>query len=146
MKGHTMDRPGILIIDDDRNLRRTLSDILTANEYQTFAVASGTEGLTVLESHCIKLAPVDLDLPDISGIEVLDRIKANTPSTEAIILTGNATLASAIEATNSGAFSYLVKPYDIEQLLVNIRRAIEKGDARENIADIGWTLRRRTPS
>ncbi len=129
-----MDRTGILIIDDDTNLRRTLSDILTANEYQTFAVASGTEGLTVLESHCIKLALVDLDLPDISGIEVLNRIKANTPSTEAIILTGNASIASAIEATNSGAFSYLVKPYDIEQLLVNIRRAIEKGDARENIA------------
>ena len=128
-----MDRPGILIIDDDRNLRRTLSDILTANGYDTFAVASGTDGLTLLKHHCIKLALVDLDLPDISGIEVLDQIKAITPSTEAIILTGNATLTSAIEATNRGAFSYLVKPYEIEILLLTIRRAIEKGDAQEKI-------------
>jgi diguanylate cyclase (GGDEF)-like protein len=132
-KGHTMDRPGILIIDDDRNLRRTLSDILTANGYDAFAVASGTEGITLLKHHCIKLALVDLNLPDISGIEVLEHIKVNTPSTETIILTGNATLASAIEATNRGAFSYLVKPYDIEQLLFNIRRAIEKGDVQEKI-------------
>jgi diguanylate cyclase (GGDEF)-like protein len=80
------------------------------------------------------LVLVDLDLPDISGIEVLARIKTNAPAIEAIILTGNATLTSAIEATNSGAFSYLVKPYEIEQLLLTIRRAIEKGAAEETIA------------
>jgi DNA-binding NtrC family response regulator len=129
-----MENPGILIIDDDRNLRRTLSDILIANGYVTFAAASGTEGLALLERHCIMLVLVDLDLPDISGIEVLARIKTNAPAIEAIILTGNATLTSAIEATNSGAFSYLVKPYEIEQLLLTIRRAIEKGAAEETIA------------
>jgi diguanylate cyclase (GGDEF)-like protein len=134
MKGHAMQRPGILIIDDDRNLRKTLSDILTANGYETHTAASGSEGLALLERQCVKLALIDLDLPDISGIEVLDRIKANTPSTEAIILTGNATLTSAIDATNRGAFSYLVKPYEIEQLLLNIRRAMEKGEAEGKIA------------
>jgi diguanylate cyclase (GGDEF)-like protein len=129
-----MEKPSILIIDDDHNLRRTLCDILTANGYITHAAISGTEGLTLLEEHCIKLALIDLNLPDISGIEVLDRIKADYQTTEAIILTGNATLSSAIEATNRGAFSYLVKPYEIGQLLLNIRRAMEQGTAKENIA------------
>ncbi|RQW87248.1 MAG: diguanylate cyclase [Geobacter sp.] len=129
-----MEKPGILIIDDDRNLGRTLSDILTANGYHTFTAMNGTEGLALLERHCVKLALVDLDLPDISGIEVLEKIKAHSPLTEAIILTGNATLTSAIDATNRGAFSYLVKPYEIEQLILIIRRAVEKCDAQEKIA------------
>jgi diguanylate cyclase (GGDEF)-like protein len=129
-----MERPGILIIDDDRNLRRTLSDILTVNGYVTYTAASGSEGLTILERECVKLALIDLGLPDISGIEVLDLIKANTPSIEAIIITGNATITSAIDATNRGAFSYILKPYEIDQLLLNIRRAIEKSEAEETIA------------
>lgn len=129
-----MEKPGILIIDDDRNLRKTLSDILTATGYETFTAANGTEGLDLLNRHCIRLVLLDLDLPDIPGIEVLACIKAHVPATEAIILTGTASLTSAIEATNYGAFSYLVKPYEIEQLLITIRRAIEKGAAEETIA------------
>lgn len=74
---------------------------------------------------------IDLGLPDIPGVDILRRVKADHPATEVIVLTGNATLDSAIEATNSGAFSYLVKPYDMEQLLLNIRRAIEKQEAQE---------------
>ena len=123
------DKISILIIDDDPNLRKTLSDILRARGYETQAAGDGTEGLALLKQHAVHLALVDLRLPDISGLEVLEKIKANQPSIEAIILTGNATLDSAIEATNRGAFSYLQKPYDIDQLLLHIRRAIEKQQA-----------------
>ncbi|MGA7828484.1 MAG: diguanylate cyclase [Geobacteraceae bacterium] len=138
-----MEKPAILIIDDDTNLRRTLSDILTASGYTTHTAGSGREGLTLLGSHHIKLALIDLSLPDISGIDVLDEIKSNHQTTEAIILTGNATLSSAIEATNRGAFSYLVKPYEIEQLMNNIRRAMEKMAAQENIAQQKSELERK---
>jgi len=138
-----MEKSGVLIIDDDRNLRRTLSDILMSNGYATFAAASGSEGLELLERHGIMLVLIDLDLPDMPGIEVLARIKAYAPATEAIILTGNATLTSAIEATNNGAFSYLVKPYEIEQLLITIRGAIEKRAAEETIARHGLELEKK---
>ncbi len=67
------------------------------------------------------------------GLEVLNTLKAGYPSIEAIILTGNATLDAAIEATNREAFSFLLKPYDIDTLLLQIRRAIEKQQARERI-------------
>ncbi len=125
------DKTGILIIDDDANLRRTLSDILRAQGYEAHAAGNGIEGLDLLKQQTIHLALVDLRLPDISGLEVLEKIKADYPSIEAIILTGNATLDSAIEATNRGAFSYLQKPYDMDQLLLHIRRAIEKRQAEE---------------
>ncbi|MEW6110036.1 MAG: diguanylate cyclase [Nitrospirota bacterium] len=124
-----MEKPGILIIDDDPNLRKTLSDILTAKGYQTHTAGDGTEGIAMAKQCGICIALIDLVLPDIPGIEVLNRVKADNPLTEAIILTGNATLDTAIEATNKDAFSYMQKPYDIEQLLLHLKRATEKQEA-----------------
>ncbi len=128
-----MIKPLILIIDDDPNLRRTLSDILRTVGYEALAAKDGTEGLAVLQQRPVNVALIDLKLPDMSGLEVLSRVKADYPFTEAIILTGNATLNSAIEATNKDAFSYLQKPYEIDQLLLHIRRVIEKQKAEEKI-------------
>ena len=129
----TTDKSSILIIDDDANLRKTLADILAAKGYQTLTAKDGAEGLSLLQQHTVHLALVDLRLPDISGLEVLKMIRADHPHTEAIILTGNATLDSAIEATNKGAFSYLQKPYDIDQLMLHIKHAIEKQQAEDKI-------------
>jgi len=128
-----MEKHNILIIDDDAGLRKTLYDILTAKGYKTFAAKDGTAGLAVLTEHPVEVALIDLKLPDMSGIEVLGRLKTWQPQTEAIILTGNAELDSAIEATNKGAFSFLQKPYDIEQLLLHIRRALDKRESEEKI-------------
>ncbi|HTP65186.1 MAG TPA: PAS domain-containing protein, partial [Geobacteraceae bacterium] len=74
---------------------------------------------------------IDLGLPDMGGIDVLKKVKAAWPSTGIIVLTGNASLDSAIEATNWGAFSYILKPYEIDLLMLNIRRAIEKQRTEE---------------
>jgi len=126
-----MEKAFILIIDDDPNLRKTLADILKIKGYATLAAKDGTEGLACMQEYPVDLALIDLGLPDISGLDVLSRIKADHPSTAVIILTGNATVESAIEATNRGAFSFLVKPYEIEQLMLQIRRAIEKQQAEQ---------------
>ena len=121
-----METTRILVVDDDPNLRKTLADILRLNGYDVVTAENGMEGLTMLHDAPVGLAFIDIGLPDISGIEVLERMKVESPSTEAIILTGHATLDSAIEATNRDAFSYMVKPYDVELLLLHIRRAHEK--------------------
>ena len=125
-------RPSIMIIDDDSGIRKTLTDILRFKGYEAVSAEDGREGLHMLRASPADLALIDIGLPDISGIEVLKRIKADFPSTEVIILTGNATMDSAIEAGNRGAFSYLLKPYNIEQLLLNIQRALEKRQAEED--------------
>jgi DNA-binding response OmpR family regulator len=129
-----MAEQNILIIDDDPNISKTLSDILKIKGYGTFIVSNGMDGIDFLKQTPMNLVIIDLGLPDMSGLEVLERVKLGNPYTEAIILTGNASLDSAIEAINKGAFSYFLKPYDIEQLIVNVRRAIEKQNALETIA------------
>jgi diguanylate cyclase (GGDEF)-like protein len=128
-----LDKPRIIIIDDDPGLRKTLTDILRLKGFEPQAAGNGAAGLALMEDNPATLALIDLGLPDIHGIDLLKRVKAEWPSTEIIVLTGKATLESAIEATNEGAFSYLVKPYEIEQLMLHIRRATEKQQAEAEL-------------
>ena len=131
----------ILIIDDDANLRRTLADILRLKGHEVQGAVDGTEGLArALEDPC-DLLLLDLGLPDIPGLEVMTRVKQARPATEVILQTGNAALDSAIEATNRGAFSYLIKPCAIEQLLLQVRRACEKRQASEELQRVNDSLR-----
>ncbi|WP_168206042.1 response regulator [Geobacter sp. FeAm09] len=122
-----MDR--ILVIDDDFHIRKTLIDILNYKGYEVIAAKDAAEGLALLRENSFSLALIDLGLPDMPGFEVLDRLKTESPATEAIILTGNAPLDSAAEAASRGAFACLGKPCEIDQLLLQVRRAMEKRQA-----------------
>ena len=126
--------PKILVVDDDQNLRKTLSDILRVKGYEVSAAAEGAAALAEIEQKAFDAVLVDLKLPDMDGIEVMVRIKAASPLTEVIILTGYASMDTAIDAVKKGAFSYLMKPYDMEELLLNIRHAIDRRHANQEIA------------
>jgi signal transduction histidine kinase len=128
------DRSRILIIDDDPLIRKTLSDILSAKGYELTVTSYGAEGLAIARQCDVDIVLVDLKLPDISGLDVLQGLKQTCPQVEAIVLTGHATLDSAIDATNRGAFSYLQKPYEIEQLLLLIGQAVDKQMAEKAIS------------
>lgn len=123
----------ILVVDDDPNLRKTLSDILRIKGYEIAIAANGAEAIAVAERETFSLALIDLMLPDMPGLEVMVRIKAISPLTEAIILTGNASMDTAIEATKQGAYSYLLKPYQMDDLLRNIQHGVERQQAQEEI-------------
>jgi two-component system cell cycle response regulator len=125
--------PRILVVDDDQNLRKTLSDILRLKGYEVAAAETGAEGIAEAARSFVNVALIDLKLPDMSGIEVIGRIKTRSPTTEAIILTGHASLDTAVEATNKGAFSYLLKPYEIDDLLQHIHRALDRQQAQQEI-------------
>ncbi|MFZ2633160.1 MAG: EAL domain-containing protein [Desulfosalsimonadaceae bacterium] len=116
----------ILIIDHDPGARRDLTDSLKVKGYDTLAAGNGADGLALLQNSAVNLALIDLGLRDISGLDLVSQIRADHPSTAMIVLTDNAGLESALEATNRGAFTYLVKPYLIDQLMLKVRRAIEK--------------------
>ena len=124
-------KPKILIIDDDSNLRKTLSDILKAKGYLPIDLATGREALDKVNEVLPALSLIDLKLEDMSGIEVLKAIKSSCPPTECIMISGHATKRSAIEAVNAGAYGFVEKPYDMDQLLLIIRRAYEKKTAEE---------------
>lgn len=129
----TIKKNKILVVDDDPNLRKTLTDILSIKGYEPLVAGSGTEAIAAMAQGGIGLALIDLMLPDMAGLEVMARIKAISPLTEAIILTGHASLNTAIEATRKGAFSYLIKPYQMDDLLLNIRHGVERQQAQEEI-------------
>ena len=128
-------QPKILVLEDDPKLGKTLLDILKAKGYTPLAVLTGKEGVAAIKKEDISLALIDLKPPDISGIEVLKEIKKNSPRTEAIILTAYASLNTAMEAVNLGAFSYLQKPYDMEHLLLDIHRALERKRVEEELQE-----------
>ncbi len=129
------DKPTILIVDDDASLSKTLCDILRAEGYAPVAAGEGETALGRVEEEKPLVAVVDLRLPDMDGLRVMEEIKKRSPGTECIVLTGYASQASAIEAINLGAYSYVQKPYDVQQLLVTIRRAWEKGTADRALQD-----------
>ena len=116
-------------------MRKTLSDILRIKGYIATGAATGKAALTWVQEETPAVALIDLRLEDMSGLEVMRGIKEVSPRTECIVLTGYASQSSAIEAVNLGAYSYLQKPYDVEQLLVTIRRAVEKRAAEEALRE-----------
>jgi PAS domain S-box-containing protein/putative nucleotidyltransferase with HDIG domain len=119
----------ILIVDDDPQFRKTLADVLQTSGYGTVAVGTPQEAVGAAKEATPSVAIIDLKLENASGLEVMRQIKDNSPETECIVLTGYASQESAIQAVNVGAYSYFQKPYDLDQLLVTIRRACERSEA-----------------
>lgn len=119
-------RTTVLIVDDDPHLRKTLTDLLLNKGYRPIAVSGGTAALGEIDKLQPVVTLIDLKMRDMSGLELLAKVRRRFPDTECIVITGYASRETAIEAINLGAYSYVEKPYDVDQLLLTIKRAIEK--------------------
>ena len=122
----TMKKTRLLILDDDANLRKTLADALMLEGFLVDSFKTGEEAIKKANREEIAAALIELKLADMSGLEALRALKQKSPGIECILLTGYASQESAIEAINLGAFAYYQKPYQIEQLLLAVRRAVDK--------------------
>jgi DNA-binding NtrC family response regulator len=120
----------ILIVDDEEGLRRVLSILLTKEGYDVTAVASGTEALARCEKEVYDAVITDIKMPGISGIELLKGIKSLDPAVPVIVMTAYASLDTAIEAVNQGAFHYFVKQTRNEEIKLVVRRALEMQQLR----------------
>jgi ATP-dependent Lon protease len=116
----------ILVIDDEEITRKNLTHILRKENYDVVAVGDGERALSELESCEFDIVLTDLKMPTVDGIDVLERIKIKYPDTQVIIITGYATVPSAVEAMQKGAYYYLAKPFKMDELRNNVREALEK--------------------
>ncbi|MDP3113978.1 MAG: sigma-54 dependent transcriptional regulator [Candidatus Cloacimonadaceae bacterium] len=115
----------IFIIDDEKNICRSLMDILEDEGYQVKTCNTGREGLLTFEEFEPHAVILDVKLPDISGIEILGRIKKSDPSVPVIMISGNSNISDAVKAIKIGAFDFLEKPLSLPKVKITIKKALE---------------------
>ncbi len=115
----------ILIVDDERTIRHTLSTVLEEEGFQTDIAENGDMALQKIRERDFDLVITDLRMPGMEGLELLEKIKLMAPRTSVMIITAYGSLESAIQALRLGAYDYIVKPLDFEDVLLRIKRLME---------------------
>ena len=115
----------LLIIDDEKNIREGLAANFELEDYNVKTAATGEEGLALIEKGDIDLVITDLRMPGISGEQVLAKVSSETPGIPVIILTGHGSIDSAVDAMRHGAYDFLTKPLNLDQLSLIVKRALE---------------------
>jgi PAS domain S-box-containing protein len=120
------ERPRILVVDDDEGTRTFLTVTLGQKAYETEMAATGEEALGKARERAFDLALLDLMLPDMRGVDLIARLRELHPYTGVIVITGYASVDSAVQALNAGASGYVTKPLNMDELLAVAREALEK--------------------
>jgi len=122
------------VVDDEQNIRKMLVRVLSSEGYTIKEAANGLEALKKLEGENCSLVLLDLKMPGLNGIEILRKIKEYDPNLPVIMMSAYGSIAEAVEAMKLGALDYLIKPFDIEELKIIVKRAIKQYELKvENI-------------
>lgn len=128
-------KANILVVDDEMGPRESLKMIL--NPYYNVLIAErGAQAIEMLKQHPVDLVTLDLKMPGLTGINVLEKLKAHDPDIEAIIITGYGSLDTAIEGLRLGAFDYISKPFDVNHILSLVRRGLERRTAKAKLRQV----------
>ena len=115
----------LLIVDDDEVMRDTLSDVLKKKGYEVSVASSGNEALSAIRKNIVDLIVLDMRLPDLDGIEVLKRVKEFDTEILVIMMTAYSDVQTAVSAMKSGAYHYINKPFELEELTLLIEKGLE---------------------
>jgi two-component system, NtrC family, response regulator AtoC len=115
----------ILVVDDDLGMRETLEAVLEADGYEVKAAASGNEAISILEAATFDLMLLDFKMPDCTGLELLARVKKIAPDLVIIMMTAYGTVKIAVEAVKQGAYDFITKPFELEEMRLTIKKALE---------------------
>ena len=121
-----MEKLRVLLVDDEEEFVTTLAERLQLREIDTVIATDGDDALRMIKTDRPSVVVLDVMMPGIGGLDVLQQIRRNYPHIQVILLTGHATFKSAIEGMQLGAFDYLMKPCDLEELLVKVEEAKTK--------------------
>jgi len=139
----TAPAPRVLIADDEESLRWVLEQALAAQGYEVATVENGDRALARLLAESFDVALVDIRMPGLDGLEILSRLRERRCDTAIIVITAQNTMANAVEAMKRGAFDYLTKPFDLDEVAILVRRACETKRQSEELARVAEDQRRR---
>ena len=118
----------ILVVDDEPNLRRVLSAVLARDGHQVLVADGGRDAIRKAKAELkLDLLITDYLMPDMNGLEVLEAVRKHHPGLRALIISGHGTVRSAVEAMRLGAFDFITKPFDVEQVRDAVERALIAG-------------------
>lgn len=115
----------VLVIDDEEIIRNLLADVLKEYGFAVQVAMTGTEGIEYLKRESFDLVFLDIMLPDLDGIAIISHVKRLRPSTATIVITAHPSLSSSQAALRAGAFDYIIKPFNIEEVIHSAKRALE---------------------
>ena len=118
----------ILIVDDEKSIRNTLKEILEYEKYKVEEAEDGAKGYEMIMNNHYDVVLLDIKMPKMDGIEVLEKASAENPDTPFIMISGHGTLETAVECVKKGAYDYLQKPPDLNRLLITVRNALDKSN------------------
>ena len=124
----------LLLVDDDQEFLASLVESLIDSGLNVLSASDGQEALEIMKQMKIDIAVVDVVMPGLGGIETLSEIKKAHPELEVIMLTGLADIKTTIDAMKQGAFDYLIKPVQLDELLTRILEAYKRRTLKQNLA------------
>jgi DNA-binding NtrC family response regulator len=135
-----MKRRNILVVDDDESLRRITQMQLEEAGYDVLKASNGNEALTLIEEEAPALVITDLKMPGLSGLELLKQVRESYPHTTVLMITAFGTVQTAVEAMKAGAYDYITKPIDYEELVLVVNRAMEHHQLLEEVRTLRASL------
>src|SRR5258705_5641684 len=126
-----MPKPRILVIDDDAGIRESLKMTLEYDGYEVIGAATGQEGLALVERDAPDLVLLDVKMPGMDGLDVLERLRTMNEALPVVVVSGHGTISTAVEATKKGAFDFIEKPFSADRVLVSLRDALDQRQLRD---------------
>ena len=130
-----VDKANILVVDDEMGPRESMKMILHPF-YNVYAAESGSDAIELLGQNAIDLVTLDLKMPGLPGIKVLEKVKQHDPDIEAIIITGYGSMDTAVEGLRLGAFDYIAKPFDVNHILSLVKCALDRRNAKLKLRNL----------
>src|SRR5215210_4653274 len=126
-----MPKSRILVIDDEAAIRDSLRMTLEYEGYEFIGASTGQEGLALAEREAPDLVLLDVKMPGMDGLEVLDRLRAMNETLPVVVVSGHGSISTAVDATKKGAFDFIEKPFASERVLVSLRNALDQRRLRD---------------
>lgn len=121
-----MEQKNVLVVDDEQDVLDTLDSMLTQMDFNTFLALDGERALSIIENQDVDVVLADIYMPGMDGFELLKNVRAIDKNTVCLMITGRPTIETAVASIREGAYDYITKPFDFDDLRIKINRCIEK--------------------